>query len=129
MIDIRTEDILTPTQACEWLPRRRAGRKTALSTISRWINAGVAGVRLETIHLGGVRCTSKQALQRFFEAVSAARAGDAPASQPASPSPGDSKPAARTAKQAREAAEKAGAEFDRMVDRSSRRRRPAATAK
>lgn len=129
MINIASEDILTPTQACEWLPRRRAGKKTSLSTICRWINAGVAGVRLETIHLGGVRCTSKQALQRFFDAVSAARAGDAPASDPASPSPGKPKPATRSAKQAREAAERAGAEFDRLVDRSSRRRRPAATAK
>jgi hypothetical protein len=38
-----------------------------VSTIYRWATAGVAGVKLETIRVGGTLCTSFEALQRFFE--------------------------------------------------------------
>ena len=33
---------------------------------------GVRGIRLESIMVGGTRCTSVQALQRFFDALTAA---------------------------------------------------------
>lgn len=42
----------------------------------RWVAQGVHGIRLETLKVGRTRVTSKQALQRFCEAVTAAADGD-----------------------------------------------------
>jgi hypothetical protein len=70
MIDTTAEDVLTLAQAADGLPRRRAGRKTDVSTLYRWSTAGCRGVLLETIQVGGTRCTSREALQRFFERLS-----------------------------------------------------------
>ena len=67
MIDTTAEEILTLTQAADELPRRRRGRKTHVSTIYRWTVAGCRGVVLESIQVGAIRCTSREALQRFFE--------------------------------------------------------------
>jgi hypothetical protein len=46
------------------------GRHVAVSTLYRWSTVGLRGVRLETIQVGGTRCTSVQALRRFFERLS-----------------------------------------------------------
>ena len=73
MIDTLVETLLPLAQAADELPRRRRGRKTNLSTLYRWSQAGCRGVRLETIQIGGTRCTSREALQRFFERLSQAR--------------------------------------------------------
>jgi hypothetical protein len=83
---------------------------------------GIAGVRLEVIYAGGTRCTSKQAIQRFFERVTAARTGGPP--DPATNAP---QPIARTRteSQRHEAATKAGEAFDRMGDKPKRRGRKA----
>jgi hypothetical protein len=51
-------------------------RKTNISTIYRWSTVGCRGVVLETIQVGGTRCTSREALQRFFVRLSAAQCGD-----------------------------------------------------
>src|SRR5258708_921780 len=75
MIDTTNETILPLSQAADELPRRRRGRKTNVSTLYRWSIAGCRGVRLETIQIGGTRCTSREALQRFFERLSMAQAG------------------------------------------------------
>ena len=37
-----------------------------MATLYRWASHGCRGVRLETIQIGGTKCTSRQALQRFF---------------------------------------------------------------
>jgi hypothetical protein len=71
MIDITRETLLTLAQAADELPRRRRGKKTHLSTLYRWATAGCRGVRLETLQIGATRCTSREALQRFFEALTA----------------------------------------------------------
>jgi hypothetical protein len=79
MIDSQSEDVITLAQAADGLPRRRRGRKTHVSTIYRWATAGCRGVVLETIQVGATRCTSRQAMQRFFERLSApVQAGDRP---------------------------------------------------
>jgi hypothetical protein len=65
MIDASKERVVTFGQASDILPRRRRGRKIALSTFYRWSDSGCRGVRLETIE-GGARCTSLEALQRFL---------------------------------------------------------------
>jgi hypothetical protein len=73
MIDSATEELITFAQVADELPRRRKGRKTHVSTFYRWATIGCRGVVLETIQIGGSRCTSREALQRFFEALSQRR--------------------------------------------------------
>jgi hypothetical protein len=69
MIDTMSESVLSLAHAASTLPRRR-GRKPHVSTLHRWATSGCRGVVLETIQLGGTRCTSRQAMQRFFERLS-----------------------------------------------------------
>ncbi len=74
MIDTLTETAIPLTQAAVELPRRRGGRKTHVSTLYRWATGGCRGVVLETINVGATRCTSREAMQRFFEQLSAPNA-------------------------------------------------------
>jgi hypothetical protein len=64
------ETIIPPAEAAKELPRRRRGRKTHVSTVYRWMTSGCRGIVLESIQVGGTRCTSREALQRFFERLS-----------------------------------------------------------
>lgn len=64
------EDIISLAEAAKLLPRRRAGKKTSVATIYRWTKDGMRGVHLEFIQVGGTRCTSQEALQRFFDRLS-----------------------------------------------------------
>jgi hypothetical protein len=73
MIDSQSEQIVTLAQAADSLPRRRRGRKTHVSCLYRWATVGCRGIVLETIQVGGTRCTSREALQRFFEGLSESR--------------------------------------------------------
>lgn len=68
MIDTATEAVLTLAQAAAELPRRRRGRKTHVSTLYRWTVSGCRGIILESIQIGATRATSREALQRFFDA-------------------------------------------------------------
>lgn len=77
MIDATQEHLLTLSAATRTLPGR-TGRGIHVSTIWRWAQRGVRGVRLETILIGGIRHTSREALQRFFERTTAAADGEAP---------------------------------------------------
>lgn len=69
MIDISQEKLLTFAEAAKRLPHRRAGRKVNVSTLHRWCTKGYQGVRLDFLKIGGTRCTSMAALQRFFDAL------------------------------------------------------------
>jgi hypothetical protein len=51
----------------KWLPGRRGGRRLNVSTVFRWAQVGIKGVRLEAVKIGGTLCTSEPALKRFFE--------------------------------------------------------------
>jgi hypothetical protein len=83
MIDTILETLIPFTQAADALPRRRGGRKTHVSTLYRWATAGCRGVVLESIQCGGTRCTTREALQRFFERLSQQRqAGHVGGGQP-----------------------------------------------
>jgi hypothetical protein len=75
MIDTLTEQVI-PLKQVE-VPSSRPGKRVHVATIYKWATRGVGGCRLETILCGGVRCTSKEALQRFFERVTIARDGKA----------------------------------------------------
>lgn len=68
MIDISKEQLQTLTQAARDLP----GGSVHVSTVYRWHYEGCRGVLLETILRGGIRYTSKEAIQRFVDAVTAA---------------------------------------------------------
>jgi hypothetical protein len=74
MIDTQTETVLTLAQAARWIPGRN-GQGVHVSTTWRWTLRGIRGVLLETILIGGIRYTSQEALQRFFEATTAAADG------------------------------------------------------
>ena len=80
MIDIYTEAVVTLTEAARHLPRRRKGRPCAVSTVFRWAQRGCRGVRLETVRIGGTKCTSLEALQRFCERLSRADSPEPPRS-------------------------------------------------
>jgi hypothetical protein len=73
MIDFK-EELITLTQAARLIPPARRGKRTHLSTILRWILDGAKApngtvVKLEGVRLGGRWLTTKQALQRFAEAL------------------------------------------------------------
>lgn len=61
MIDIKTETLLTTSEARNEIPR-----KPSLPTIWRWMENGVRGVVLESVYLGGRRYTSVEACARFL---------------------------------------------------------------
>ena len=67
MIELRTEDVASLTVAAEWFPPRRKGRKPNVSTLYRWAKSGCRGIALETVQVGGTKCTSREAVQRFVE--------------------------------------------------------------
>jgi hypothetical protein len=78
-IDISNETLVTLTEATHHLPPRRKGKRPAVSTLFRWAQRGIRGVRLETLQVGGTKCTSLEALQRFFDRLTR---GEDSASQP-----------------------------------------------
>ena len=75
MINLKTETILSFSEVCRRLPRRRAGRPLHPATLYRWANPGLRGIKLETIQVGGTLCTSLEALQRFFDKLSQLKSG------------------------------------------------------
>jgi hypothetical protein len=82
MIDSTTETLISLAEAAKELPRRRRGRKCHVSTLFRWTTAGVRGIVLESLQCGGTRCTSREAIQRFFEALSSRQADSVGGDQP-----------------------------------------------
>jgi len=64
----------------------RGGKPVHQVTLSLWYRRGIRGVKLETILIGGRRCTSLPALNRFYQAVSRARSTH-PAHQPSAAAP------------------------------------------
>jgi hypothetical protein len=70
VIDLANETILPLSDA----PRhpllkrgRRAGRPIHRATLERWRTRGVGGIILETAKLGGIRVTTVEAIERFFD--------------------------------------------------------------
>lgn len=96
MIDLLNENVISLTEAANTSPLR-----PHVSTVFRWIQRGVCGIKLESAMLGGRRVTSREAIQRFSDRVSAARrsGGD------------DSPPKRRTERQKQAAIERAEREL------------------
>jgi hypothetical protein len=74
MIDVMNEQLLTFSQAAKALPNR-----PSVATIWRWATAGVRGIKLESILVGGTRYTSAERLQEFCDNLTAAANGGMPA--------------------------------------------------
>ena len=69
-IDALTETIQSLHDATASCPKRH-GKKAHISTPYRWTTIGCRGVVLESIQIGGTRCTSREALARFFQRLTA----------------------------------------------------------
>src|SRR4051794_6124706 len=97
LANLLEEDMVLLSRCGNTLPER-----VHCSTPRRWAHQGVRGVYLETIHVGGRVYTSRQALARFFAALTASRVG-----RREEPSP----PAKRESERKAVAAVRAGAIF------------------
>jgi hypothetical protein len=71
-IDIRIETMvpLREVPKLKVIPQRRNGSRLNISTLYRWVHRGLKGIKLESVAVGGQRCTSLEALDRFFNCLS-----------------------------------------------------------
>ncbi|MCA9120193.1 MAG: DUF1580 domain-containing protein [Planctomycetaceae bacterium] len=74
-IDI-TQKLVSFAELARALPRRRRNRPVHVSTIHRWRQRGVDGVRLEAIRIGGAWHTSWEAFARFCERLTIAKSAE-----------------------------------------------------
>ena len=66
MIQMLSETLIPINQVPVHLEKITGNRPHIASTY-RWMKHGIAGIRLETLFIGGTRFTSEQALGRFFQ--------------------------------------------------------------
>lgn len=66
MIQTSSENLLELSKVPQHL-EKLAGKRPHIASIYRWTKHGIAGIRLETLIIGGTRFTSEQALDRFFQ--------------------------------------------------------------
>lgn len=95
--------MMTLAEAAGYLPRNQHGKKITLRTLERWVRHGHRGVKLEGLPLGAKIYTSKEAIQRFSNALAAKVADAAPVVELA-----PKKPSTKSHKQASTALAKAG---------------------
>jgi hypothetical protein len=69
VIDTETETIIAFSEARNAFPG--IDRRLSLATLHRWRLNGVRGVKLETVLIGGMRYTSREAIARFIAAQNA----------------------------------------------------------
>jgi hypothetical protein len=82
-IDTLIEQLISLSDAAKTLPVRRQGKRPHLATLYRWTSRGCRGVILESVQIGATRCTSKEALARFFHQLTAANGSQDAESKPA----------------------------------------------
>jgi hypothetical protein len=70
-IDTRLEELISLADAARLLPARRRGKRPHISCLYRWTTVGCRGVILDSVMVGGTRCTSREAIARFIERLSA----------------------------------------------------------
>ena len=71
MIDQSNETVISLSEAAKLIPPVRAGKHLHPSCLYRWTSTGCRGVLLDVIVIGGTRMTSREALDRFFSALTA----------------------------------------------------------
>jgi len=82
MIDLSVEVPVTLTHAAKLPQLQRNGQRPHVATIFRWATAGCRGVKLEVVNVGGARCTTSEAVDRWIAALTAQDQGK-PAPSPA----------------------------------------------
>lgn len=82
MPNLFDENPIPLIDAAKFAGRRRGGRPTHVSTVRRWCDKGVDGVRLECINIGKIKHTSVPALLRFFTALTPSTADATPIRTP-----------------------------------------------
>ena len=80
MIDVEAETLITFSDARTAFP---GDKRLSLATLHRWRLNGVRGNRLDTVLIGGLRYTSKEAIARFIAAQNAADVPATPVITPA----------------------------------------------
>ena len=107
----QAEEIFSLSEAAGSVPRIN-GQRPHTSTLWRWCRKGCRGTRLEYIRIGSKIATSREALDRFFNAqaaVDAALDSTCPPTQPqATQKPRSEKARARAIEEARRKLEAAG---------------------
>lgn len=73
-IDVEA-DRLVELKAVPKLLEAKIGKRLNLATLYRWQSRGIAGIKLETVVVGGGRFTTVDALNRFFAASTLAKQG------------------------------------------------------
>lgn len=63
------ESLIRVAEAATRPPLAPPGRVVPHGTLHRWTTKGCRGIVLETLHLGGRRYTSTEAVQRFHLAI------------------------------------------------------------
>ncbi|MDZ4784350.1 MAG: DUF1580 domain-containing protein [Planctomycetia bacterium] len=76
-IDVARESVLSFAEAARFVGKLKGTKRVAFQTLFRWATKGCRRIVLDTIFVGGSRCTSVEALQRFFTALTVARAAQA----------------------------------------------------
>jgi len=71
---LENEELIPLSELPHRLPRRK-GKRISLSTLYRWRNRGLRGVRLEVTYRLGQPCTIMEAVARFDRAVTLAIEG------------------------------------------------------
>ena len=74
MINTAVEKTISLNKAARRCSSSRGEQSLCPSTLHRWRWPGLGGIRLECIKVGGIWHTSEEALQRFFEKLTAAQA-------------------------------------------------------
>lgn len=62
------EQVVALCDLSQHLPPRD-GKRVHISTVYRWADRGINGVRLSTLRIGGTRYTSIEAVERFIAAL------------------------------------------------------------
>lgn len=110
-MNTQNETILSLSEAAASLPRLN-GKRPHTSTLWRWCRKGCRGIRLEYVRIGSKIATSREALDRFFNAQAAADSAlestPSPTQQPATQKPRSEKERARAIEEARRKLEAAG---------------------
>jgi hypothetical protein len=55
------------------IPTRSNGNNVSLWTVRRWAKSGIRGIRLKTYKVGETRCTTRDDLLWFFQAIAEPR--------------------------------------------------------
>ena len=69
MSQILNETLLSVTEVRKTIIPLSNGKPVAPSTVSRWMAIGKYGVTLEFVMVGCTKKTSREAIHRFFQAI------------------------------------------------------------